>query len=134
MKPESILVTAIFPTDASTLYRAWLNSKEHSAFTGARANIKAEEGSSFSAWDGYISGEILGLEPTSRILQSWRTTEFPEDADDSQVELLLRDSTGGCQMTLRHTNIPAGDGEKYFQGWQEYYVQPMQTYFANQKK
>jgi activator of HSP90 ATPase len=134
MKPESILVTAIFPVDAATLYRAWLNSKEHSAFTGARASIKAEEGSSFSAWDGYITGEVLGLEPSSRILTSWRTSEFPDDADDSQVELLLRDGTTGVQMTLRHTNIPPGDGQKYYDGWQEYYVKPMTEYFANLKK
>lgn len=134
MKPESILVTALIPTDAATLYRAWLSSKEHGAFTGARASIKAEEGSSYTAWDGYITGEILGLEPTSRILQSWRTTEFPDDAEDSLVEVLLRDSTGGCQMTLRHTHIPEGDGQKYYDGWQEYYVQPMTEYFASLKK
>ncbi|HEX2900599.1 MAG TPA: SRPBCC domain-containing protein, partial [Bacteroidia bacterium] len=128
MKPESILVTALLPVDAATLYRAWLSSKEHSAMTGSRASIKAEEGSSFTAWEGYISGEIMGLEPGSRILMSWRTDEFPEDADESQVEILLRDSTQGCQFTLRHTNIPAGDGQKYFDGWQEYYVKPMTAY------
>lgn len=102
--------------------------------TGARATIKAEEGSNFTAWEGYISGEIMGLEPESRIVTTWRTDEFPEDADDSQVEILLRDSTQGCQFTLRHTNIPAGDGQKYFDGWQEYYVKPMTAYFSGLKK
>ncbi|MBP6723181.1 MAG: hypothetical protein KA239_12685, partial [Bacteroidia bacterium] len=63
MKTESILVTALLPVTASALYRAWLSSKEHSAMTGARATIKAEEGSNFTAWEGYISGEIMGLEP-----------------------------------------------------------------------
>lgn len=133
MKPESILVTALLPASASAVYRAYLNSKEHSDMTGARASIKAEEGSSFTAWDGYITGEVMGLEPTSRILTSWRTSEFPDDADDSIVEILLRDSTGGCQFTLRHTNIPPGDGQKYFDGWQEYYIKPMTEYFANNK-
>ena len=134
MKPESILVTALLPVTASALYRAWLCSKEHSAMTGARATIKAEEGSNFTAWEGYISGEIMGLEPESRIVTTWRTDEFPEDTDDSQVEILLRDSTQGCQFTLRHTSIPAGDGQKYFDGWQEYYVKPMTAYFAGLKK
>jgi activator of HSP90 ATPase len=134
MKTESILVTAIFPVDAATVYRAWLNSKEHGAFTGGKASIKPEEGSSYSAWDGYITGENLGLEPNQRILQSWRTTEFPDDADDSLVEILLRDSPQGCMFTLRHTSIPAGDGEKYDQGWKDHYIAPMQEYFANLKK
>ena len=133
MKLDSTLVTALIPTDVATLYRAWLSSKEHSAMTGGRAAIKAEEGSSYTAWDGYISGEIMGLEPTSRMVMSWRTDEFPDDAEDSIIEILLRDSTQGCQFTLRHTNIPPGDGQKYFDGWQEYYVKPMTNYFANNK-
>lgn len=131
MKPDSILVTALFPTKAATLYDGWLNSRTHAAFTGAAASIKPSEGSNFTAWDGYISGEVMGLEPHSRILMSWRTTEFPDDADDSTVEILLRDSTQGCQFTLRHSNIPPGDGDKYLQGWKEYYVDPMQAYFSN---
>jgi activator of HSP90 ATPase len=134
MSPESILVTAIFPVDSFTVYRAWLSSREHSLFTGGRASIKAEEGSNYSAWDGYITGEILGLEEGQRIMQSWRTTEFPSDADDSMVEILLRDSTQGCMFTLRHTGVPGGDGEKYYNGWQEHYIKPMQNYFAEQSK
>ena len=133
MKPESILVTALLPVKADVLYKSWLNSKDHAAMTGGGASIKAVEGSSYTAWDGYISGEIMGLEPSSRIVLTWRTDEFPDDADDSQVEILLRDSTQGCQFTLRHTNIPPGDGQKYFDGWQEYYVKPMTEYFSNKK-
>ncbi len=133
MNPESILVTALLPVKADDLYNAWLSSKEHAAFTGGSASVKPVEGSSYTAWDGYITGEVLGLEPYSRILQSWRTDEFPADADDSLIEILLRDSTQGCQFTLRHTNIPAGDGEKYFKGWQDHYITPMQAYFASKK-
>ena len=133
MKTESFVVTALFPVDAATLYNAWLNSKEHAAFTGGAASVKPVEGSNYTAWNGYISGEVLGLEPHSRILQSWRTDEFPDDADDSTIEILLRDSTQGCQFTLRHTNLPAGDGEKYFKGWQDHYVAPMQAYFSSKK-
>ncbi|MFM2377341.1 MAG: hypothetical protein RLZZ165_2438 [Bacteroidota bacterium] len=133
MRPESILVTALFPAKAETVFHAWLNSKEHAAMTGGGASVKPVEGSSYTAWDGYITGEVMGLEPCSRILQTWRTDEFPEDAEDSQIEILLRDSTQGCQFTLRHTNIPAGDGQKYYDGWQAYYIKPMTEYFSNRK-
>lgn len=130
MRTESIFLTAIFPANASAVYRAWLNSREHTAFTGAKASIKAEPGSSFDAWDGYITGEVMGLEENSRILLNWRTSEFPDDADDSLVEILLRDSPQGCMFTLRHSSIPAGDGEKYHKGWQDHYFTPMQAYFS----
>jgi len=66
-------------------------------------------------------GETLALEPSSRILQSWRTTEFsPEDADSS-LEVLLEKAKGGTKVTLVHTNIPAGHGGEYRKGWLDFY-------------
>ena len=47
------------PVDAKTLYKAFLSSKQHSAFTGAEAKIHNRKGSSFTAWDGYISGKNI---------------------------------------------------------------------------
>lgn len=130
MKVESILVTAVFPVNAATIYNAWLNSEEHSAMTGANATIEPEVGSFFTAWDCYITGIIVSLEHELRILQKWRTSEFPEDVEDSLVDILLVNGVGGCQMTLKHSNIPAGDGQKYYDGWQEFYIQPMTAYFS----
>ena len=33
------------------------------------------------------------------------------------------------RITLRHTDIPVGQGEMYREGWLEYYFEPMQQYF-----
>src|SRR5437870_2591355 len=62
---------------------------EHTAFTGAKATIEALVGGKHSAWDGYIVGENLALEPNRRILQSWRSKEFPLDSEDSTLEVVL---------------------------------------------
>ncbi len=55
-------------------------------------------------------------------MQSWRTTEFPPESPDSRVEITLEPTLGGTLVTLLHTDIPVGQGDRYRQGWNEYYL------------
>lgn len=128
---ESIECSIVLPVGAEQLYRAWLNSAAHSGFTGSPAQVDPRVGGRFSAWDGYIEGVTLELEPYRRILQAWRSSEFPEGSPDSRLEILLEDAgQGQTRLTLLHSEIPAGQGQTYLQGWEDYYFQPMQEYFA----
>lgn len=112
------------------VFAAWLDSKEHAAFTqGGKAVISPKVGGKYSAWDGYIFGKTLEIEPNKRIVQAWRTTEFPQDAPDSRLELLFELKGKDTLLTLIHTNIPEGQGEMYADGWEEYYFKPMKEYF-----
>ena len=129
---ETIQCTTILPVEVEQLYHAWLDSAAHSGFTGSPAQIDPRVGGRFSAWDGYIEGTTLELEPYRRILQSWRTSEFPEGSTDSRLEILLEDAGAGqTRIALLHSEIPVGQGQSYLQGWEEFYFQPMQEYFAN---
>lgn len=123
-------LTTIFETLPQAIYEAWLSSEAHGDMIGGEANISAEPGSHFSAWDGYIEGEILEMEPNKRIYQSWRTTEFTDDEEDSFVEVLLSETDGNTELTLIHTNLPA-HGEQYRMGWEQHYFQPMKEYFLS---
>lgn len=131
MNPTEIIGLAeVFPVSPEDIYNAWLDSDGHEAITGSAAKIAPRVNTRFSAWDGYISGKVLELEPHQRILMSWRTTEFPEDAEDSQLEIVLETIPEGTRLHLKHWNIPAGDGQKYYNGWQEYYFVPMHDHFG----
>jgi len=130
MKTENIQLHDTFPVPALVIYQAWLNSKQHEAFTGGGpVSIENKTGSKFSAWDGYIRGDIVELEEGKRILHSWRTTEFPEDAENSFLEILLENTDEGCLLNLNHWNIPEGQGNNYKQGWIDFYFTPMKEYF-----
>jgi activator of HSP90 ATPase len=129
--PEKIEVSAFLPgVTAEQVYRAWLDGESHAAMTGSAAQVDPQVGGRFSAWDGYITGENLAFEPFHRIVQSWRTTEFPAGSPDSHLEILLEEAGGGTTVRLVHTAIPDGQAGDYRQGWQDYYFQPMQEYFA----
>ena len=127
---ESFEITCSIPVPAKDVYSAWLNSELHSAFTGGLAAIQGDINSRFTTWDGYITGMIIELEENKRILQSWRTSEFHMDEEDSMVEVELFNDKGGCRMHLKHWNIPKGQAGKYMMGWEQHYFQPMKKYFS----
>lgn len=126
---EALSVFDIFPVSPKRLYEAWLSSIEHSAFTNSVAKIDPRIDGKFSAWDGYITGKTVTLEPYSRIVQIWRTTDFAEDDPDSILEVLIQPAEVGCQVILNHTGLPDGRGDEFEQGWEDYYFAPMQGYF-----
>ncbi len=119
----------IFPVESKLIYEAWLDSQKHTEMTGSKAEIDAVVGGEFYAWDGYISGTTLELRQNQRIVQAWRTSEFPADVLDSKVEIRLTDVKDQCHLTLIHTNIPEGQTQMYKDGWEEFYFKPMKKYF-----
>ncbi len=127
---ESLTVSTTLSATPKQIYTAWLSSKGHTAMTGGEAKCNATIGKTFTAWDGYITGKNMELEPNKRIVQLWRTSEFPENAPDSRLEILLEAVKGGTKMTLHHTNIPKGQKQQYKQGWQDHYFTPMKSYFG----
>jgi activator of HSP90 ATPase len=130
MKKESVKVSAVIPASAKEIYSAWLSAKGHSAMTGSAAKGTPRVGCRFTAWDGYIEGKNLELVPPSLIVQAWRTSDFPDAAADSRLEIALSEAKGGTRITLTHTDIPAGQAKGYKQGWIDFYFKPMKEYFS----
>jgi len=70
-------ISAVIPAKPAVIYKAWLSTKGHTAMTGSSAKVNGKIGGKFTAWDGYIFGTTLELTPDQRIVQAWRTSEFP---------------------------------------------------------
>ena len=131
MKNEFTLIVTI-NAKAEKFYEAYLSSEGHTALTGSPARVDGTVDGDFTAWDGYIQGMFLQLEKNKRIVQAWRTAEFPDDAEDSIVEILLEEDHGKTKLTLKHTNIPKGQMDNYKTGWEDFYFKPMREYFGKQ--
>jgi len=127
--PDAIKLSVTLFTTPKELYNAWLDSEQHSAFTGSKATIERKVGGQFTAGDGYIHGENILLHMNKRIHQIWRTTDFSEDLPDSKVEISFDPVEKGTKLTIVHTNLPEGEGKKYRKGWRDYYFTPMKKYF-----
>jgi uncharacterized protein YndB with AHSA1/START domain len=122
--------SAVVPATPTAVYDAWMSSAGHTAMTGAEARVDPRVGGEFSAWDGYIHGRTLELEPGRRILQSWRTLEFQERDVDSQIEVLLEAVDDGTLVRLRHSDVPVDHRGYEDGGWRDNYFEPMMAYFA----
>lgn len=126
---ETIIISEVFNCSPRELYEAWLDSTKHSEMTGGKAEITDKIGEEFTAWDGYIRGKNQELIPHEIIRQSWRTSDFGEEDEDSEVKITLTENKNGCFLVLEHTNIPEGH-KQYFKGWEDHYFVPMKTYFS----
>jgi uncharacterized protein YndB with AHSA1/START domain len=131
MSTETVLVSEVIPVTKERLYAAWLDSDQHTAITANTAAIEPYVGGSHSAFGGYATGQVLALEPNRRIVQSWRSSDFPSEAADSRLEVTFEDTAGGTMITLLHTGIPTGQSDRYRDGWLNYYFERMKRYFGD---
>jgi activator of HSP90 ATPase len=129
-RPKTITQKLVVSAPPADVYEAFVNPRKHAAFTGSAATGSGRVGGTFTAWDGYISGVNRELSPGKKIVQAWRTTEWPKGAADSQVELTFKAVKGGTQVRLVHENVPAEQAAAYRQGWIDYYWTPLKTYFS----
>jgi len=119
------------PATPQEIYDAWMSSEGHSAMTGGAAHVDPVIGGEYDAWDGYIRGTTLTLEPPARLVQTWRSTRFTDANENSQIEVLLEANGAGTLVRVLHSNVP--DDHRGYEdgGWQKNYFDPMKAYFES---
>jgi len=132
-KTKTIKQREFLPVDPAEIYDAFLNEQKHSDFTGAKATCDRRVGGKFTAWDGYIRGTNLRLENGRRIVQEWKTTEWPEGYPPSLIEFTFKPKAGGTEVKLVQKNVPANQAKEYEKGWTDFYWNPLKKYFDLKK-
>jgi activator of HSP90 ATPase len=132
-KTKTIRQEELIPAEPIEVYEALLDAEKHSEFTGSKATSNSKVGSKFTAWDGYISGKNLKLEKGKRIVQEWKTTEWPAGCEPSIVEFTFKKAKKGTELTMVHSNVPAEQADSYRQGWIDSYWEPLKEYFKKKK-
>ena len=120
------------PGAPSAVFDALMNEELHAEFTGSAAAIDARVGGRMSAWDGYIEGIFLELEPPKRIVQTWRTSEWPAGYADSRLEITLAPASGGTLLTMVHSYVPRDQAPDYEQGWWDSYWEPLRSHLGGE--
>jgi uncharacterized protein YndB with AHSA1/START domain len=128
---DAFQLEMIVPAEPQRVFSAWLDAKEHAAFTGGgEAVVEPWTGGRFIAWDGYIHGILLGVDQARRVVQTWRTSEFPPEARDSRLVVEFEPARGGTRVVVRHSDLPPSQAKRYEKGWMEHYLKPLARYFA----
>ncbi len=128
---QKVIISKVSPKQ---VYEAYVDPKKHSEFTGSEATGKPVVGGKFTAWDGYISGKFLELDEGKRLVQEWKSTDFPEGALPSRLELTFREVPKGTEIVMVHSNVPKDQEDETAEGWTEFYWEPLKQYFKKKSK
>ncbi len=124
----------LIPATPDEVYETYIDAEKQSEFTGSKATSNPKVGGEFTAWDGYITGKYVELEPGRRIVQEWTSSDFPEGTPPSRFEIILKETKSGTELTMIHSGVPEELAEDIGQGWKDYYWEPMKKYFKSQKR
>ena len=128
-KTTTIKQAEFIPAKPVQVYDALINARKHAEFTGAKATCDARVGGEFTAYDGYITGKIVELVRARKIIQEWKTTEWPVGYPPSRLEFAFAEKDDGTEVTMVHSEVPEQQAESYRQGWIDYYWNPLKEYF-----
>jgi activator of HSP90 ATPase len=117
-----------FNASPQRVYEALLDAKQFSAFSGMPAEINREVGGSFSLFNGHIVGRNVELVPNQRIVQAWRTADWPAGAY-SIARFDLKAQGSGTHLVFDHIGFPEGLRDHLAEGWEGHYWERLKKYF-----
>ena len=128
MKTKTIKHKVRFHATPKAIYDALMNEKKHTQFTGERARIRAKAGAAFDCYDRYITGITLDLKPARRIVQAWRSQNWPEGHYSIVAFAFLPKSGGVTELRFTQIGVPANDYARKNSGWRMHYWQPLKEF------
>jgi activator of HSP90 ATPase len=126
VKTKMVRQSVTFKTSPHMIYEMLMDSRKHGKFTGSKTKISRKVGGKFSVYGGELAGINLSLVPDKEIVQSWRSSDWPE-GHFSRVTFSLQEVKGGTRLTFRQSGVPADTYEDINQGWRDYYWTPMKA-------
>ena len=130
---KTIKQTVTLPASPEKVYGAYVDLRQHAAFTGTAATGKVTRGGTMTAHGGYITAKTTALLPTRKIVQQWQTSEWPEGYPPSRLELTFKKIKTGTQLTMVHSRVPSQQAGGYRTGWRDYYWKPLRDYLAKRR-
>lgn len=113
-------------TEPSDIYSAITNPYTIELWSGYPAMMSTEPGSEFSLWEGDISGVNIEFVQDRKIVQEWH---FGDQAEKSIVTITIAPDRENSVVTVEHTNIPDAEYEDIAEGWREYYIGAISSFF-----
>ena len=127
MKTKTLHQTIAFKATPHEVYEALMDAKKHMDFTEAKAVISRNIGGKFTAFDGWASGENVELVKDKKIVQTWRSADWP-DNHYSTITFVLKQKGVETILDFTQTEIPMGFYNDIKQGWTDWYWEKLKVY------
>lgn len=112
--------------EPSDIYAALTNPYTIELWSGYPALMSTEPGTEFSLWDGDITGINMEFITDKKIVQEWYFGDQPEK---SVVTITINGDGGSSEVTVEQTNIPDDEFMGITEGWREYYIGSIISFF-----
>jgi activator of HSP90 ATPase len=112
--------------EPSDVYSALINPFTIELWSGYPAVMSTEPGSEFSLWEGDIAGKNIEFVENRKVVQNWY---FGDQEVDSVVTITIAPDRENSTVTVEHTNIPDDEFDDIAEGWREYYIGAISTFF-----
>jgi len=126
---HQIRQTARFSVPPAAVYRALMNSRQHTAFTGAPAKIDVRVRGRFTAWEPHLCGITVEVAEDKQIVQAWQAENWPS-GHYSIATFELKRAGSGTALTFTQTGVPPKNRKSINDGWKTHYWQPLKKFFA----
>jgi len=112
--------------EPSDVYAALTNPYTIELWSGYPAQMSTEPGSEFSLWEGDIEGKNIEFIQDKKVVQEWY---FGDQEEKSVVTITIFPDREHSQVTVEHTNIPDEEFNEIAEGWREYYIGAITSFF-----
>jgi activator of HSP90 ATPase len=112
--------------ETSDVYSAITNPYTIELWSGYPAVMSEVPGTEFSLWEGDITGKNIEFVPGRKVVQEWY---FGDQEEKSIVTILISPDRENSTVTVEHTNIPDDDFNDIAEGWREYYIGAIISFF-----
>jgi len=112
--------------EPSDIYSALTNPYTIELWSGYPAEMSTEPGSMFSLWEGDITGKNLEFVQDKKVVQEWF---FGDQNEKSVVTISIAPEGENSLVTVEQTNIPDDDFADIAEGWREYYIGAIISFF-----
>lgn len=130
MSGDDIQQEVRFDAPPARVYEALMNPEQHAEFTGGgAAEISQEAGGAFSAHGGRVGGRNIELVQDQRIVQAWRSGNWPEGLY-SMLRFELEADNGGTKLTMTHSGVPGDSRDGVSGSWTSLYWEPLAAYLG----
>ncbi len=124
MKTRNIHQEVLINAPVKEVYSMLMNPGKHAKLSGHKATVSSRGGSKFSVWGGGLHGFTLIAVPNKKIVQAWRSEEWP-DHHYTVASYTFQSVGKGTRLVFDQYGVPAVSYRSISTGWKKYYWKPM---------
>lgn len=113
---------------AGDVWKALVDPKLITAWSGSPAKMNDKVGTKFELWGGDIHGKNVEVIKKRRLVQEWYGGKWPKP---SMVHIALSEEHGTTYIDLLHEDVPDKEREEVNKGWKNFYFIPLKRLVEN---